>query len=61
MNSTLAYGIGGFIVIMIVLVLLLLFNVRKARSYIYYEDHSLRQMNQTEDLKSNILAHSLNA
>lgn len=49
----------GAVLVMILISLALVVSVRKALSYVYYEDHSLRGMHRTEDLDSNVVARSL--
>ena len=55
------YGILGILFLILCLLGGLLFNLRKVRSYNFYEDHSLENMHRASDLESNLLAHSLNA
>ena len=55
------YSILGILFLIFCLLGGLLFNLRKVRSYNFYEDHSLENMHRASDLESNLLAHSLNA
>ena len=55
------YSILGILFLILCLLGGLLFNLRKVRSYNFYEDHSLENMHRASDLESNLLAHSLNA
>lgn len=59
MRTQFAGGLMGAVLVMILISLALVVSVRKALSYVYYEDHSLRGMHRTEDLDSNVVARSL--
>jgi hypothetical protein len=61
MMTKVIYSILGILFLILCLLGGLLFNLRKVRSYNFYEDHSLQNMHRASDLESNILAHSLNA
>lgn len=61
MMTKVIYGILGILFLILCLLGGLLFNLRKVRSYNFYEDHSLENMHRASDLESNLLAHSLNA
>ena len=55
------YGVLGIFVVIMGLLIAMLFNLRKVRSYNFYDNHSLQNMHRTSDLESNMVAHSLNA
>jgi CHASE3 domain sensor protein len=55
------YSILGILFLILCLLGGFLFNLRKVRSYNFYENHSLQHMHRTSDLESNMVAHSLNA
>lgn len=61
MMTKVIYSILGILFLILCLLGGLLFNLRKVRSYNFYEDHSLENMHRASDLESNLLAHSLNA
>jgi CHASE3 domain sensor protein len=61
MMTRVIYSVLGVIFLMLCLLGGFLFNLRKVRSYNFYEDHSLQHMHRTSDLESNMVAHSLNA
>ena len=61
MMTKVIYSILGILFLILCLLGGLLFNLRKVRSYNFYEDHSLENMHRASDLESNLLAHYLNA